>query len=235
MSSASSDSSRDPERISLDQITPGLQASIRETLGYPVIQLIVDNDYAGSGILVEIDGIFGILTAEHVVFKRIKGGRVLATIPAIYPIERANDPKIQPDVVGIYISCLNWYPEQPHSEDYEDAEWGPDLAFIPIPEQTAFWNQLRIRRNYSDLTRTPGPRLEKALDENNTVLAIVGAPGVWVTTDPVRRLGLEVKTAVCGVLVTAQEEYVVGETDMILLTPLPVESRGRWFRNDLVA
>ena len=211
MSSASSDSSRDLERISLGQITPGLQASIRETLGYPVIQLIVDNDYAGSGILVEIDGIFGILTAEHVVFKRIKGGRVLATIPAIYPIERANDPKIQPDVVGIYISCLNWYPEQPHSEDYADAEWGPDLAFIPIPEQTGFWNQLRIRRNYSDLTRAPESRLEKALDQNNTVLAIVGAPGVWVTADPVRRLGLEGKTAVCGVLVTAQEEYVVAE------------------------
>jgi hypothetical protein len=170
----------DPDRLTMDQLAPELQTSIGETFGYPVVQLILDNDYAGSGILVEVDGVFGILTAEHVVFnprKALMSGQILATIPAIYPIERINDSSIKPDVVGIPVAVLDWYPPGPHSEDYVDAEWGPDLAFIYIPKNTEFQSRLRIRRNYSDLTYAPESRMHRALDQNNTLVAIVGAPG----------------------------------------------------------
>jgi hypothetical protein len=62
-----------------------------------------------------------------------------------------------------------------------------------------------------DLTRAPEARLERALGRNNTVLVIVGAPGIWITTDPVPPPGRQVKIAICGAFVTAQEEYWLRE------------------------
>jgi hypothetical protein len=100
MSSDSSNDSQSSDRLSLNRITQELQTSLGERLGYPVIQFIVDDDYSGSGILVEVDGTFGILTAEHVVFQRIKNGNVLATIPAIYPIQRMGDTNVKADCGG---------------------------------------------------------------------------------------------------------------------------------------
>lgn len=57
----------------LDRITAQLQTTIPKTLGYPVIPFIVDSDYFDSRILAEIDGIFRILTVEHLRRRNLLG------------------------------------------------------------------------------------------------------------------------------------------------------------------
>jgi hypothetical protein len=42
----------------------------RLSLGSPVVQLFLDYKYSGSGVLVEVDDVSGILTAEQVIFNR---------------------------------------------------------------------------------------------------------------------------------------------------------------------
>jgi hypothetical protein len=143
--------------------------------------------YAGSGVLVEVDGVSGILTAEHVIFNPqmpFESGQALWTIPRFYSMDRLDDPIVDdpathPSASNIQIDLLRWYPESPHRQDYTQpsAEWGPDLAFIRLPELglTAFGRTLRaVRINFYSLAREPEARMEKALDETNTILAIVG-------------------------------------------------------------
>ncbi|HEV3065371.1 MAG TPA: hypothetical protein VGX93_08520, partial [Chthoniobacterales bacterium] len=67
MSSDSSDTQREPDRLSMDRLSKELRMSLVETLGSPVLQLFLDGKYAGSGVLVEVDDVSGILTAEHVI------------------------------------------------------------------------------------------------------------------------------------------------------------------------
>ena len=73
------------------RLSTELRRNIVETLGSPVIPLFLGRntgteilwDYAGSGVLVEVDGEDGILTAEHVIFSdnRLRNATLLATIP----------------------------------------------------------------------------------------------------------------------------------------------------------
>lgn len=80
----------------MDRLPKELRTSIVETLGSPVIQLILDGTYAGSGVLVEVDGVSGILTAEHVIFNRdrFEKAQILSTIPRFYSINSVDDPII---------------------------------------------------------------------------------------------------------------------------------------------
>jgi len=92
------------------------------------------------------------------------------------------------------MDLLRWYPESPHRQDYAQpgAEWGPDLAFIRLPELglTPFGKTLcAVRINFYSLAREPKARMEKALIETNTILAIVGAPYEWFEDDPLPRAG----------------------------------------------
>jgi hypothetical protein len=67
---------QDSERLTMEQLPANLQRSIVETLGFPVIPLFLGRKteaeilwrHAGTGVLVEVDGESGILTAEHVIF-----------------------------------------------------------------------------------------------------------------------------------------------------------------------
>ena len=50
---------------------------------------------AGSGVLVEVYGVSGILTAEHVIFNPknpFESGQALWTIPRFYSMDRIDDP-----------------------------------------------------------------------------------------------------------------------------------------------
>jgi len=175
----------DSDKLSLDQLSQELQTSILQTLGCPVIGLALDGEYAGSGVLVEIDGVSGIVTAEHVIFNRgmpFAKAQGLYTIPRFYSADRVNDRTTHFSGTNVRIDLLSWYPEAPHRKNYKvrDAQWGPDLAFIRLPtaRRTAFETTLRaVRINFNSLARDPEMRMRKALDENQTLLAIVGAPG----------------------------------------------------------
>ena len=84
------------------RLSTELRRNIVETLGSPVIPLFLGRntgteilwDYAGSGVLVEVDGEDGILTAEHVIFSdnRLRNATLLATIPRVYSVENFSDP-----------------------------------------------------------------------------------------------------------------------------------------------
>jgi hypothetical protein len=58
----------DPSTLSLADLPPELATNALQAFGYPVIPLVPDGQPLGSGVLVEVDGVSGILTAEHVVF-----------------------------------------------------------------------------------------------------------------------------------------------------------------------
>ena len=123
-----------------------------------------------------------------------------------------DDPATHPSATNIQMDLLSWYPESPHRQDYTQpgVEWGPDLAFIRLPDLglTAFGRTLRaVRINFYSLAREPEARMEKALDESNSILAIVGAPFEWFEDDPTPRAGQMIERIRSGVLLTAQERY----------------------------
>lgn len=216
-----------PEELNLDRLSEKLRKSIVETLGAPIIPLFLDRrpaepvpSYAGSGVLVEAYGVSGILTAEHVIFNPkmpFESGQALWTIPRFYSMDRVDDPIVDeasthPSATNIQMDLLSWHPESPHRKNYETqaARWGPDLAFIRLPQDalTAFGRTLRaVRINFYSLAREPQARMQRALDETKTILAIVGAPAEWIEDDPSPRAGQMIERIKSGVLLTAQEQY----------------------------
>jgi hypothetical protein len=143
--------------------------------------------------LVEVDGVSGILTAEHVIFnpeKPFESGQALWTIPRFYSMDVSIDQidesifeeaTTHPSATNIQMDLLRWYPESPHRKNYQTrtAKWGPDLAFIRLPQDalTVFGSALRaVRINFYPLADEPGARMQQALEESNTILAVPGAP-----------------------------------------------------------
>jgi hypothetical protein len=210
MSSDKQNGSPGPGRLSLADLSPELQINALETLAYPVIAIIPDGEQLGSGALVEVDGVSGILTAEHVVFDdRFQKAQVLYTIPHLYSADSVNEPTTHFNATRIRIDLLRCYPEIPQRQS-DDAEWGPDLAFIRIPKGTNFEGSLRALRNFYGLARNPDTRMQTALDENNTLIAVAGAPGETskdVSPAPTDRRGI----IECPVFLAPAFHYRVAE------------------------
>jgi hypothetical protein len=132
----------------LTDLPAELRANALHTLACPVIAIIPDGEPIGSGVLVEVDGVSGILTAEHVVsskeFRQAKG---LWTIPHIYSAETVKEKTAHFSGTNIRMDLLRCFPETPRDEN---KAWGPDLAFIRIPKDTNFESESRIRRAGSE-------------------------------------------------------------------------------------
>src|SRR5258707_11520216 len=112
MSSDSQNRSPGPDYLSLADLSSELQINTLQTLSYPVIPIIPDGKQLGSGVLVEIDGERGILTAEHVVFDdRFQKAQVLYTIPHLYSADSVDKPTSHFNATRIRIDLLRWYPE----------------------------------------------------------------------------------------------------------------------------
>jgi len=172
----SSDSENAPnlENLSLEKLSPELMAQVSQALAYPVIPLCPDGRQLGSGVLVEVDGVSGILTAEHVIFdERFQKATGLWTVPHLYSEEARDKPTTHFTSTNIQMDLLRWFPETPQ---LNSTEWGPDLAFIRIPKGTKFETSLRAVRNFYSLARGPDSRI-RTLNERDTILAVIGAPG----------------------------------------------------------
>jgi hypothetical protein len=234
--------------LRMDRLPPELRRSIVETLGSPVIPLFVGHPderkqnvlwaFAGSGLLVEVDGVSGILTAEHVIFQ--PGGletkaSILATVPQVYPFESFADPiPDQPcrHATGTHIPAevLTWFPEAPQTEGY--TEWGPDLAFIRIPKGTRFESSLRTTRiNFYSWARRPELDMQKALAERNSILAVVGAPGEWIENDSSPQPGQFGQRIKVGVMMTAQERYHADQNGYDFLDAIASREPGTFIPN----
>src|SRR5260370_38870361 len=178
--------------LNLADLSEELQTNALQTFACPVIAIIPDGKQLGSGVLVEVDGVAGMLTAEHVVFSQeFQQAQGLWTIPHIYSDESVKEKTAHFSGTNIRRDLLRCFPETPRSES---DEWGPDLAFIRIPKDTSFESSLRaVRINFYRLDRDPKTRLEKALDKSKTLLAIAGAPVEMskdVSPSPVDRRGI---------------------------------------------
>jgi hypothetical protein len=138
------------------------------------------------------------LTAEHVVnnlYKpfdnRIDSKKILMTSVAktLY-------------VLSIPLNTLAWFTTTP-----QESEWGPDLAFIRLPENTPFLSELKHRKTFWDLTRDTDRRRDRALDQAG-FLAFVGYPREWMIDEP-REDGYLGIRGLCGVaFMTGQKDYV---------------------------
>ncbi|SRR6266481_104555 len=166
-----------PDNLSLERLSPELMEKISEALAYPVIPLCPDGQQLGSGVLVEVDRVSGILTTEHAIFdRRFQTATGLWTSPHLHSQETRDKPTTHFTSTNIQMDLLRCYPETPQL-DQASPEWGPDLAFIRIPELTNFEKSLRAVRNFYGLARDVDDRKQRALYGNDTILAVIGAPG----------------------------------------------------------
>ena len=161
--------------LNLADLSEGLRINALQTLACPVIAIVPDGKQLGSGVLVEVDGVSGILTAQHVVFsEEFRQAKGLWTVPHFYTKGSLNEPTTHFSSTNIRTVLLRCFPETPSSGN---DEWGPDLAFIRIPKDTNFESSLRaVRINFYPLAWNPEARMQRALDENYSHLAIAGAP-----------------------------------------------------------
>jgi len=134
------DSFSESDFVTVNDLSTDFRNEITDTFHNYATLLILNDDNAGSGIFVQIDGCFGILTAEHVVFSPInpfnnsvRSQQILSVPVEHHSLENLDDARIQPDVRRINVSSLSWYPDSPHSETYEAAEWGPILPLFASP------------------------------------------------------------------------------------------------------
>lgn len=166
-----------PHYPSLSDLSPELQINALQTLACPVIPLVPDGVQLGSGVLVEVDGVSGILTAEHVVFsEEFQRAQGLWTVPHTYSAESVLENTAHFSSTNIRRDLLRVFPETPTCQ-IGNGEWGPDLAFIRIPRDTNFERSLRaVRINFYSLARDTPARLDRALDSNYSLIAIAGAP-----------------------------------------------------------
>ena len=166
-----------PGNLSLERLPPELMEKVLEALAYPVIPLCPDGQQLGSGVLVEVDGVSGILTAEHVIFdRRFQTATGLWTTPHLHSQETRDKPTTHFTSTNIRMDYIRCYPETPQLDE-ANPEWGPDLAFIRIPELTNFEKSLRAVRNFYGVARDLDDRKQRALHGNDTILAVIGTPG----------------------------------------------------------
>jgi hypothetical protein len=215
----------DPVNLTLADLPPELATNSLQTLACPVIPIISDGQQLGSGVLVEVDGVAGILTAEHVVFdERFQNARGLWTIPHTYSEGSLNEPTTHFSSTNVRMDLLRWYPEFSQGA-MDNSEWGPDLAFIRLSPGTNFEQTLRaVRINFCFLDRDPETRMLQALDENKSLLAIVGTPGEMsrdVSPTPHDRRGI----VACPVFLAPEFDYRLAENGHDFFT-IPVENGG---------
>lgn len=130
----------------------------------------------GSGTLVSIDGVEGILTAAHVVSalrERSKVGLILMSYPS-GPIHRMIfDPNL----------CRDFsYRTQAEAAD------GPDLAFLVLPPDTTA--AVKARKTFCNLSKRRDAMLERLPPRENGFWAVCGLADEW-TADAPPQQGIE--------------------------------------------
>ena len=122
------------------------------------ISLILDGKFYGTGTLVEIDGVKGILTAEHVVhnpegnrFDNSSGNKQMLDIPVTLYSETFPENLPEPETARFPVRGLRWYPEYEKNKSFGD--WGPDLAFLRLDEGLPQVGSLKAKRSFWNLNK----------------------------------------------------------------------------------
>jgi len=170
------------------------------------ISLILDGKFYGTGTLVEIDGVKGILTAEHVIhnpegkrFDNSESSRQILDIPVTIYGEGfpANLPT--PETARFPVRGLRWYPE--YRSDKTFGDWGPDMAFIPLDESLPQVGSLKAKKSFWILNKDIVKRTNINRGRHD-FFAFVGAPDEWMkqgekSTDA-SRINLLASVAFCS-------------------------------------
>ena len=142
-----------------------LPETLKEELSQAVtcfaVPLMLDTEFIGSGVLIEVDGQYGILTAEHVI--NAPGGRPLESADQLFTSVARFANR-----VGVPAKYLSVYKTTRMSD-----EFGPDLAFILLPENSPIVSEAKARKSFYNLARDPENRMARALDSEGFV-AFVG-------------------------------------------------------------
>ncbi len=132
-------------KISVGQLSESLLNHLSDAIFKYTVPLIVDDLVIGTGTLAQIDKTAGIFTARHVttkIFERRKGKFVHGFL--------LTAPDEQPVILSVEIPYLDcWRP------DGRDDKFGPDVAFLVLPEGHHFTSELRRKRALSQFPPTP--------------------------------------------------------------------------------
>ncbi len=144
--------------IRLKDLSKKLKDQIAKEASHYTVPIIINDIPIGSGTLVQVDGFYGVLTAEHVVrhpkrpelhlTNSERGGPQLFIPPAEFPGGKA-----------IESSVLRVFPTDRKEDDY-----GPDLAFVALP-LSPLLSELKARRSFYPLTNAIDDKVAAALDD----------------------------------------------------------------------
>jgi hypothetical protein len=148
------------------------------------VSIVLDGRFYGTGTLVEINGLKGILTAEHVVhnpegkrFNNSPDSTQFLDIPVT--LFREEFPKNLPEreTVRFPVRGLCWYPQ--YAKDKSFGDWGPDLAFIRLDESLPQVASLKAKKSFWNLNKDVANRTNINKGQRD-FFAFVGAPGEWM-------------------------------------------------------
>jgi hypothetical protein len=148
--------------ISVGHLSESLLNQLSDAIFKYTVPLIVDDLVIGTGTLAQIDKTVGIFTARHVttkVFERRKGKYVHGFL--------LTAPDEQPVILRVEIPYLDcWRP------DGRDDKFGPDLAFLVLPEGHHFTSELRRKKSFVPISTDPGKR--RKLAKRKMLAAVAG-------------------------------------------------------------
>jgi hypothetical protein len=148
------------------------------------ISLVLDGKFYGTGTLVEVDGVKGVLTAEHIVhnpegtrFNNLENSRQRLDIPVTLFDEKFPEDLPEPEIAKFEVRRLDWYPE--YRSDKNFGEWGPDLAFIKLDEGLPQAGSLKAKKSFLNLTKDIAKRTNINRGRHD-FFGFVGAPDKWM-------------------------------------------------------
>jgi hypothetical protein len=144
-------------------IAPVLQEKIGREIEAHSIMPFLDGEVSGSGTLVTIDGVHGILTAGHVVRNWHDAKDEHPKRLGLVPYRGASTLVEEPlQHFGSFVT----------EADHSDA-LGPDFAFVRIPSPSGFLSTLLAKKSFFDLSGSSVRNRIVAIT-GNTPLALCG-------------------------------------------------------------
>jgi hypothetical protein len=163
---------------------------------------VLDCTFCGTGTLVEIDGVKGILTAEHVVhnpegktFDNSDDSQQSLDIPATMFGEEFPENLPTPETAKFRVRELTWYPKFRNDKTF--GEWGPDLVFIRLGEILPQVGSLKAKKSFWILDRDIEKRTNIVRNRHD-FFGFVGAPNEWTRLGKLAVDGSAVKKLTSG-------------------------------------
>ena len=154
--------------IQLGELPGAIKEAIRHATKHYSVPLVVNQTPLGSGTLVEIDGHFGVITAEHVVHHPFKPDFRLTNQSHKGP-KLLIPPMDSPGDIAFDSFALRIIKTERRGDQY-----GPDLAMIVLPPSGAL-NQIRATRSFYPLAKSIEAKLAEAQRDTGFV-AFCGFP-----------------------------------------------------------